>query len=172
MVSKNSYPAEQINHAFARRALLLCLALLGGCANFSAIAPGTPSQQVLSRVGKPDTVLKNPDGSQVWEYPQGPSGYQTYMITLAPDDSVRDVRQVLSARYFDEVRPGMSREDVRHILGRPKEILYFPARDEEAWTWRYMDQQPMFFNVIFDRTSGTVRSSQRIQEVFSGTDGC
>jgi hypothetical protein len=150
--------------------LLICLALPGGCADFSAITPGTPSRQVLSRAGKPDAVLKNPDGSQVWQYPLGPAGYQTYMITLGPDDAVRDVRQVLSDRYFDEVRPGMSREDVQRILGRPKEILYFPARDEETWTWRYMDGQPMFFNVIFDRTSGTVRSSLRIQEVFSGTD--
>jgi len=31
------------------------------------------------------------------------------------------------------------------------ETMVFGARDEEVWSWRYQDQNPMFFNVLFDR---------------------
>jgi hypothetical protein len=79
---------------------------------------------------------------------------------------VREVRQVLNETYFSRIRPGMSREDVRRLIGKPREIWYFPARDEETWTWRYYDITYRFFNVLFDRTEGTVRTTLRLDEVF------
>ena len=56
--------------------------------------------------------------------------------------------------------------EVRRLLGRPKEVWYFPARDEEAWTWRYLEVNYRFFNVLFDRSDGTVRTVLRLDEVF------
>ena len=152
--------------ALGRAAVLLVLILAAGCANFSAISPGDSALTVETRVGAPGTVWKNADGSEVWEYPMGPSGVQTFMIDIGPDRAVRAVRQVLTEEYFAKVVAGMSREDVRRLLGRPKEVWYFPARDEEVWTWRYLDVNYRLFNVLFDRTSGTVRSTLRLDEVF------
>jgi hypothetical protein len=153
--------------ALHRAAALLALAVLpAACANFSAISPGDSAQDVEARVGAPGTVWKNADGSEVWEYPMGPSGVQTFMIDIGPDRAVRAVRQVLTEEYFAKVVAGMSREDVRRLLGRPKEVWYFPARDEEVWTWRYLEVNYRFFNVLFDRTSGTVRTTLRLDEVF------
>jgi len=152
--------------ALHRAAALLVLILAAGCANFSAISPGDSAPTVEARVGAPGTVWKNADGSEVWEYPLGPSGVQTFMIDIGPDRTVRAVRQVLREEYFSKVVPGMSRDEVRRLLGRPKEVWYFPARDEEVWTWRYLEVNYRLFNVLFDRTSGTVRNTLRLDEVF------
>jgi len=132
---------------------------LVGCAAFSPVKNGMDEMQVEARMGKPDTVRKNSDGSETWEYPTGPLGRQTHMITVGSDHSVKDVRQVLSEEYFSKVVPGMSREEVRRLLGRPAETSVFPRRDEEVWTWRYAEPGPMLFHAVFDRSAGTVRTS-------------
>ncbi len=53
------------------------VASLGGCANFTAVSSGMPAQQVQAKLGAPETVRKNADGSEVWEYPGGPLGRTT-----------------------------------------------------------------------------------------------
>ena len=145
--------------------LLVLAASLAGCANFTAVASGMPAQQVQATLGAPETVRKNADGSEVWEYPEGPYGRQTYMVTVGADRTVREVHQVLNDEYFSRVRAGMSRDEVRRLLGRPGEIMMFGARDEEVWSWRYQQQNAMFFNVLFDRAAGTVRTTQRLEEI-------
>ena len=99
--------------------LLALAAMLAACANFAALPAGTPSQQVQAKLGAPGTVWKNSDGSEVWEYPYGPLGRQTFMVTVGPDRAVREVHQVLSDEYFSKVRAGMSRDEVRRLLGKP-----------------------------------------------------
>src|SRR5467141_5335069 len=124
--------------AFHRASALTALAFLAaGCANFSAISPGESALTVEARVGPPGTVWKNADGSEVWEYPMGPTGVQTFMIDIGADQTVRAVRQVLREEYFSKVVAGMSRDEVRRLLGRPKEGWYFPARAEGVWRRRH-----------------------------------
>src|SRR5262245_11253697 len=147
-------------------------ALLWSCAAVSPVTTGMDEMQVQARMGKPETVRKKDDGSQVWEYPGGPLGRQTYMVTLGSDHAVKDVRQVLNEQYFSQVKTGMSRDDVRQLLGKPGEISMFPARDEEVWSWRYLQGNPMFFNVLFDRSAGTVRTVQRYEEVLFMDQDC
>jgi hypothetical protein len=156
-----------------RRALaLLALACAAaGCASFESISPGMPGQEVQARVGAPTTVWKNADGSELWQYPLGPQGIQAFMMTVGPDGVVREVHQAMSETYFSKVQAGMTRDDVHRLLGRPREIWYFPPRDEEVWIWRYYDTAYMFFNVLFDRTHGTVRTVQRLQEVPPPSNG-
>jgi len=143
----------------------LAAVLAAGCASFESLKPGMPAQQVESRVGAPADIRKAGDGSEVWEYPLGPLGRQTYMVTVGADHSVKAVRQVMSDEYFAKVTKGMSRDEVRDLLGRPGEISTFPARNEEVWTWRYLAQNPMLFHVMFDRGTGTVRSTLRLEEI-------
>src|SRR6266849_2666900 len=152
--------------ALHRAAALLALAVLtAACANFSAISPGDSAQDVEARVGTPGAVWENADGSEIWEYPQGYYAVQTFMVAFDPDRAVREVHQVLNEAYFSKIVPGMSREDVRRLIGKPREIWYFPARDEETWTWRYYDINYRFFNVMFDRSAGTVRTTLRLDEI-------
>ncbi len=147
-------------------ALAVVLALAAACVNFPSISPGTPAPEVRAKFGAPEAIWKNPDGSEAWEYPLGPVGVQTYMITLGPDQTVREVRQVLSLEYLDKVQPGMSREEVRRMIGKPREIDFFPARDEEVWTWRIQEFNFRYrrFHALFDRTTGNLRSTLTLDE--------
>ena len=156
-----------------RTLLFLTLAAsLLSCAGASSVRSGMDEAQVQARMGKPETVRKNPDGSETWEYPTGPLGRQTYMVTVGSDHAVKDVRQVLSDEYFLKVIPGMSRDEVRQLLGKPSEVSTFAARDEEVWSWRYQQQNAMFFHVMFDRSAGTVRKTERVQEILMMDHDC
>jgi hypothetical protein len=152
--------------ALHRAGALLALAVLpAACANFSAISPGDSTLTVEARVGAPGTVRENADGSEVWEYPLGPYGVQTFMITIGADQTVQEVHQVLREEYFSKVHAGMSRDEVLRMLGKPRDIWYFPARDEEVWFWRYFEVNYKFFNVLFDHSDGTVRTTLRLDEI-------
>ena len=146
------------------------LASLIGCAAISPVKSGMDQMEVRGTMGKPEAVYRNADGSETWEYPLGPYGKQTYMVTLNSDHVVKEVRQVLSEEYFAKVGSGMSRDEVRRLLGKPSEMSMFPARDEEVWSWRYEDQGAMLFHVLFDRTAGTVRITLREEEGLSQPD--
>src|SRR5256714_14383086 len=116
--------------------LLLLPALaasLAGCANFTDVTSGMPARQVQAKLGAPETIRKNADGSEVWEYPGGPLGRQTYMVTLGSDRAVQEVHQVLNDEYFSRVRAGMSRDEVRRLLGRPRDIGFSDLTGEEIW---------------------------------------
>src|SRR5260370_624683 len=103
--------------ALHRAAALLALAVLpAACANFSAISPGESALTVEARVGAPGTVWKNADGSEVWEYPLGPTGVQTFMIDIGTDRAVQAVRQVLREETFSKVVARMSPDEVRRLL--------------------------------------------------------
>ena len=152
-------------HTLLRASALALAVLAAGCASFSSIAPGDSDVNVKDKVGAPVTVWKNPDGSEIWQYPGGYYATQTFVITLGADRRVENIHQALSEPYFSKVQPGMSRDDVYRLLGKPREIWNFPIRDEETWIWRYYDTTYMFFNVLFDHSAGTVRSTQRLQEI-------
>ena len=154
------------------RSLLFLALATAGCANLSPVSSGMPAQQVQAKLGAPGTVWKNADGTEVWEYPYGPLGRQTYMVTVGADRAVREVHQVLSEEYFSKVRAGMSRDEVRRLLGTPGEVATFDARGEEVWSWRYFEQNPMFFNVLFDRSAGTVRTTLRLEEILFMDTNC
>jgi len=149
------------------RAVLLLLPVLSaaGCAGFSGIGPGASAQRVETLVGAPASVWKNADGSEVWEYPQGPLGVQTYMVTLGSDRAVREVRQVLSDETISKLNVGMSRGEVRRLLGRPRDIGFSGLNDEEIWSWRYREWgvRNMELYVQFDRPTGALKKITRFQ---------
>ena len=147
-------------------------ALLAGCTNFSSVKSGMPEREVQAKLGAPGTVLKNPDGSELWEYPQGPLGRQTFIVTMGSDHTMREIHQVLNDEYFSKVRAGMSRDDVMRILGTPGEIAFFNERGEETWSWRYQEHGPMMFHVMFDRSAGTVRYTMRLEEILHQDPNC
>jgi SmpA / OmlA family len=154
-------------------ALPVFAGLLAACANFSAISSGSPAEQVRALVGAADTVWKNADGSETWEYPLGPFGTQTYMITIGPDHTVGNVSQVLSDEFLVKVQTGMSREEVRRLLGRPTDIDRFERLNEEVWSWRVRQKNVWYklFNAHFDPDTGTVRRVSRIDDPLFGPSG-
>ena len=139
--------------------------LVAGCANFASLSTGTPAQEVQAKVGTPSTVWKNPDGTETWEYPLGPLGVQTYMVSFGPDRAVRDVQQVLTDENISKLRPGMSRDEVRRAIGRPAGVSFSGRTDEEIWYWRYLawDVRKMEAYAQFDQRTGMLKQVQRHQ---------
>jgi len=110
-------------------------------------------------------VWKNADGSEVWEYPRGPFGVETYMVTLGPDRAVREVRQVLSEETISKLQAGMSREEVRRLVGSPRYVGFSNRTDEEIWSWRYRawKVRTMDLYVQFDRPTGRLKTVSKFQ---------
>ena len=155
-----------MNTILSRAVLVLFPALFAaGCANFAAIEPGASAQQIETLAGAPANVWKNADGSEVWEYPRGPFGVETYMVTLGPDRAVREVRQVLSEEYISKLQAGMSREEVRRLVGSPRYVGFSDRTDEEIWSWRYRDWKvrTMDLYVQFDRPTGRLKTVSKFQ---------
>jgi hypothetical protein len=154
-------------HTLLRRyALFLAPAFLAaGCASFDYISPGTPGQQVQARMGAPSNVWKSSDGSEVWEYALGPLGNETYMVAVGPDKAVRNVSQVLNDENISKLSVGMSREDVRRIIGKPGSVNYSDSANEEIWYWRYRawNVRRMELYVQFDRPTGALKKVTRFQ---------
>ncbi|TMH92366.1 MAG: outer membrane protein assembly factor BamE [Betaproteobacteria bacterium] len=155
-----------MNTILSRAVLVLFPALFAaGCANFAAIEPGASAQQIETLAGAPANVWKNADGSEVWEYPRGPFGVETYMVTLGPDRAVREVRQVLSEETISKLQAGMSREEVRRLVGSPRYVGFSNRTDEEIWSWRYRawKVRTMDLYVQFDRPTGRLKTVSKFQ---------
>ncbi len=113
--------------------------------------------EVIAAMGKPDTVWDDGDGKHTLEYPKGPEGVRTWMFSIGTDGKLTDYRQVLTDDNFALIRPGMSQEEVRRMLGRPRTIVPFKRMHEVVWDWRYLHiYENRFFNVHFNIDSGEV----------------
>jgi hypothetical protein len=137
--------------------------LLDGCAALGppSFAPGSAMSDVESRMGKPGNVVKAPDGDTVWQYPTGPLGQTTFMVRFGPDRRTKAAYQALTLLEFAEVKRGITRDQVRLLLGPPGETMLFERMNEEVWSYRYQvsGSDNRIFNVHFDAKTGYVRST-------------
>ncbi len=123
---------------------------------------------VRSVMGQPDTVRDEKDGTHTLEYPRGPEGVRTWFFSIDSSGKLRDFKQVLTEENFTHVKPGMDKEDVRRMLGRPRSVVQFQRKNEEVWDWRYQSWEgPRFFNVHFDMTSGKVTGTSSSDAVMN-----
>jgi hypothetical protein len=147
-------------------ALLLC-----GCASYDGrgLEPGVAHLDDVQRVmGQAAMRWDDTSGSAQLAYPRAPMGYHTYMVSMAPDGTLRQIENVLDEKHFARIQPGMGKDEVLRTLGPPYQgwTAYYQARDELAWEWRYCDQwnQPARFDVLLDNGRGTVRSTASATE--------
>jgi hypothetical protein len=151
---------------------LLCLvavAMACGCAGPGSLTPAMSTQSDVRRVmGEPALTWPDAEGWTRLVYPRGPMGYQTWVVLVDPAGKVGGAENVLDEAHFALIKPGMTQEQVLHVLGPPQPAwtTYFPRRDELAWEWRYCDDwhAASRFDVLFDASLGTVRSALRVRE--------
>lgn len=113
--------------------------------------------EVRSVMGHPDSVREE-GGERRLEYPKGPAGHRTWLFIIGQDGKLRDYKQLLTEENFARIKPGLSKEEVRQMLGKPRSIMQFNAKQEEVWDWLYLESNvtPKVFNVHFDISSGKV----------------
>lgn len=156
-----------------RLTVVLLALVLAACASYSGagLRPGEARlEHVVGLMGQPAMRWQDPDGSIQLAYPRGPAGIHTFMVKLGPDGRLQSNANVLDEAGFARIRPGMTQEQVLRVLGPPdySRTAYFKARDELVWDWRActynLNMQRVY--VLFDATSGTVRSTMSLDELF------
>lgn len=150
-------------------ASMLLSFLLSACDNFGTrdLKPGeSTALDVRDRMGIPTAEWPNDNGTITWEYAKGPEGKVTFMVSIGADDRLRAVEQVLSEPYFARVEKGMSRDQIRRLLGKPGRIDFYPLKQEEVWDWRIEGQTATdraHFNVHFDTGGKVVGTSRHLE---------
>ena len=121
------------------------------------LVPGVHTEaDVRNFMGKPEMIREEPDGTRRLEYPRSPMGSQTYFVYLDKDGKYKGMEKAMSEGNFRKVGIGMSKDDVRGILGKQTEILPLKLKNVEVWSWRYEGDgnTTMLFNVTFDNVTG------------------
>ncbi|HET9644826.1 MAG TPA: outer membrane protein assembly factor BamE [Burkholderiaceae bacterium] len=115
---------------------------------------------VRRQFGEPAAIYPEADGSRVLEYPRQPEGQTNYFITIGPDGKMSALRQVLKESNFAKVSAGMSKTEVRRLLGMPARRQTYALKGEEVWDWRYANEgEARMFSVTFDKEGKVLTSS-------------
>ena len=119
----------------------LALAVLGGCASYDGrgLAPGSSEASVVAAMGAPAETVKRPNGDKVLFYSRLPLGRETFAATLAPDDTLRSIEQVLTPDNIKRIVAGSStRTQVRELIGPPYRSARAPFKPLDVWEypWR------------------------------------
>jgi outer membrane protein assembly factor BamE (lipoprotein component of BamABCDE complex) len=128
---------------------------------------------VRKQFGDPVTVTVEADGSRTMDYPRQPEGWTNYVIKIGPDGKMSSLRQLLNPDNFAKVKPGLSQQEVRNMLGRPAKTMPFALKQEEVWDWRFKQhgQESKMFSVTFDAAGKVVSAAvaDDPRETMSGT---
>jgi hypothetical protein len=123
------------------------------------IAPGTPRDEVIARMGPPTRVVPLADGAQRLQYSLQPAGQYAWMVDLDPGGRVTSARQVLNESDFNRIVPGQwTRADVEREFGPPARVDPVASWNGPVMTYRWRDIQgtDMFYWVYLD-PEGVVR---------------
>jgi hypothetical protein len=134
------------------------------CACAAQIVPGASTEtDVLAYFGKPVDSRQMEGGRKEFDYSRGPRGFETWRVTLSPEGKVVSVEQLLDETNFRRLKPGMSKDEVDHILGRHFVTAEFTNSGEEVWSWRYAEfgNRSMYFNTHFDAGTGKLKYASR-----------
>jgi len=165
-----------MNAWIAAALVLICSLFFAGCdkngqpieqIGLDKLAKGISTESDVRMVmGQPGTTWEEEDGSHILEYPKGPEGARTWMFKIDANGKMQDYHQALTEENFSKITTGMTKGDVRWLLGKPRTVVPFKASNEEVWDWRYLNANPAtrMFNVHFDMASGKVKRTSSSDE--------
>jgi outer membrane protein assembly factor BamE (lipoprotein component of BamABCDE complex) len=135
------------------------------------LTPGvTTEAQIRDQMGEPETARIFTDGSKRLEYPRGPAGTSTYFVDIDANGKFVSVMQVLTAQNIAKIRPGMTQDEVRRILGKPTTIAEYPLKKERVWSWHWEEggvTRNAMFNAHFG-PDGIVTTTSRSEALGGG----
>ena len=143
-------------------AAALLLAALSGCSTFRQPAPDATVTEVTDRLGKPNAVYPDPDGSQWLEYRGQPMGQFQHMAHVGPDGRLLSYEQVLTSKNFARIQVNdWTRDEVLRNFGRPAEVSRDRATGWEVWSYRYkQDDVWNSYKDIYFNARGVVRRTE------------
>jgi hypothetical protein len=116
--------------------------LLAGCAAVAptqGLEPGkSTAAEVRARMGEPAMRLARPGGGELLYFTHWPWGRATYVAAVGPDGVLRTLEQRLSYWNIHKVKAGMTRDEVRTLLGPPNEVSRLPRQQREVWEYPWV----------------------------------
>ena len=124
--------------AAARAIGLGLVVLLTGCSLMPERVPlGATRSEIESRLGQPTRVYALADGTRL-QYSRQPAGQQVYNLDMGADGRLRQVQQVVVARWMQRIEADRwSQGDALQNLGRPALIERVASWDGDIWTYRF-----------------------------------
>ena len=140
---------------------VLAVLLVAGCASFDGrtLVPGKAgAKEVTALMGVPALELKRPNGDTWLYFTRYPFGRATFVATIGPDGVLRGIEQRLNYRDIYKVKQGMRADEVRELLGPPREIMRLPRQQRDVWEypWRHAVKELRMLWVQFS-DDGVVR---------------
>ncbi len=114
-------------------------------------------------MGRPEIERSFTDGSKRLEYPRGSAGTTTYSVDIDQDGHFVSATQVLTAANIARARPGMTKDEVRRLLGKPTTVAEYRLKQEHVWSWHWLEDGvncDAMFNAHFG-PDGTVVTTSR-----------
>ena len=104
-----------------------------------------------AKMGEPASVNREGD-KEIWEYPLGPEGVRTYMMTVNAQGTVEKIDQVLVEMNFKRIELGMTITEVRRILGRnSKEQRFGMTPNELTHKYKFNNgSEDQYFDVTYN----------------------
>jgi hypothetical protein len=130
---------------------ILATSLLAAACATPASLVGRPAAE-LAALGRPIGEYPNPDGSRTLAISPGYFSGLTYIAAVDQGGTIRGVRQALVEESFQQVVPGMTRDEVLRLIGPPVDATEFTRQQETSWEYRFLDAwgYRAFFYVNFD----------------------
>ncbi|WP_280154740.1 hypothetical protein [Piscinibacter sp. XHJ-5] len=136
-------------------------AALGACATRygpQSLDKGATRAQVEQALGTP-TGRYPGQAAERLEYARGPAGRHTYMLDFGADGKLLGWEQVLTEGRFDQLRAGMSRDELLAAVGHPSEVTRLPWQRQELWSYRYETPFCRWFQLALDPAGSVVDTS-------------
>lgn len=134
--------------------------LLAGCASIDGrgLVPGKATGgDVTALMGAPAQELKRPNGDTLLYFTRYPFGRATFVATIGPDDRLRGIEQRLNYWNVAKVTAGMRTQEVRELLGPPREIARLPRQQRDVWEYPWRTAREMRILWVQFSDDGIVR---------------
>jgi hypothetical protein len=141
-------------------AVLVILALAGCATRYSPAADmiGALPEEVISRLGEPIPRPDSLEGVRRLDFPRGPYGKHTYIVYFGADGRAERFEQVLNETNFARIRPEMSTNEVRELIGVSRDTFLLGRDRGFVWNYRYITPLCQWFQIEFTK-EGNVRST-------------
>ncbi len=119
-------------------------------------------EEVITRMGQPTQIWPESDGGKTLEMSRQPEGTQTYHVKISPDGKYLGMRNVLVESMFEQVKPGMTPEQVRRLIGPPALKQEFKLKKETAQSYRFAASagKTEMFDVYYDLEGKVLRTGR------------
>lgn len=133
-------------------------ALLAGCAGVHQfVKPGTPRDEIISRLGPPTGGCTLPMGERL-QYSLQPSGPQIYNLDLDAQGRLVKLEQVLEPELFSRIQVDVwTTAEVLCMYGKPAKVERVARFEGDIWSYLFTQNYwDWLVSIHLDR-SGVVR---------------